>query len=62
MRLGLANKFFLMSILLYFVAGAMALLKIKYSILALIAAVIFLAFGFVINTTTRWKKLFKRSA
>ena len=49
MRLGLANKFFLISILLYFIAGAMALLEMEYSILALLAAVIFLAFGFVKN-------------
>lgn len=61
MRLGLANKLFLISVLLYLIAGIMALLNTGYSVLALFAAIIFLAFGFFLNTKTKRKKLLKRS-
>ena len=61
MRLNLANKFFIISFLLYLTAGIMALLKMGYSILVLLAAIIFLAFGFFNHSKAKWKKLFKRS-
>ena len=61
MRASLANKFFIISFLLYLISGVMALVKIGYSILALLAAAIFLAFGFFYHSQAKWKKLFKRS-
>jgi len=61
MRLSLANKLFLISALLYLIAGIMALLKMGYIILVLLAAIIFLALGFFYHTKAEWKKLFKRS-
>ena len=61
MKLSPANRFFIISVLLYLIAGIMALLKMGYSIFALLAAIIFLAFGFFFNAAIKIKKLFKRS-
>tara|TARA_B100000315_G_C14507319_1_gene555262 strand:+ start:684 stop:872 length:189 start_codon:yes stop_codon:yes gene_type:complete len=60
MKLKLANKFLIIGLLLYVVAGIVAISKISYSIVILLSAIIFLAFGFFMHVKQKWAKLFKK--
>ena len=60
MKIKLANKFLILGLLLYLVAGIAAVSKMNYSVFILLAATIFLAFGFFVNVKFRWFKLFKK--
>ena len=60
MKLNLANKFLILGVLLYILAGIAAIGKMKYSLVVLAAATIFLASGFFANVRFRWGKLFKK--
>ena len=61
MRAGLANRLFIASILLYLAAGIYAFVKKKFSIILILAAIIFLALGFFCSMKITWKKLSKKS-
>ncbi|GAF96478.1 unnamed protein product [marine sediment metagenome] len=60
MKIKLANKFIFLGLLLYIVAGIMAISGMNYSAIVLLAAIIFLAFGFFVNVKFKWKRLFKK--
>jgi len=60
MKLNLANKFLIIGLLLYVVAGIVVISKMRYSIVVLLGAIIFLAFGFSVNVKTKWSRLFKK--
>ena len=60
MKIKLDNKFIFLVFLLYIVAGIMAISGMNYSAIVLLAAIIFLAFGFFVNVKFRWKSLFKK--
>jgi hypothetical protein len=60
MKLNLANKFLILGILLYILAGIAVIGKMDYSVIILLAATVFLAFGFFANVRFRWDKLFKK--
>ena len=60
MKIRPANVFLVIGLLLYILAGIAAMLKMNYSIIILLAATIFLAFGFFVNVKLRWIKLFKK--
>jgi len=56
----LANKFLVLGILLYIIAGIAAISKMDYSVVIILAAIIFLALGFFVNARFRWVNLFKK--
>jgi hypothetical protein len=61
MKLKLFNKFLIIGILLYLIAGIASIIsKMNYSILILLASAIFLALGVFVNVKLRWFKLFKK--
>ena len=60
MKIRFANKFLILGILLYILAGIMGLGKVNYSIIVLLVAIIFLAFGFFENVKLKWFKSFKK--
>ncbi len=60
MKIKLANKFLIIGLLLYLIAGIMAINGMNYSAIVLIAATIFLALGFFVNARLRWFRLFKK--
>lgn len=62
MKKRLANKFLISGLLLYILAGIMFIGKINYSVVILLAAVVFLAFGFFMHIRLRWVRLFKKKA
>ena len=62
MKIKLANKFLIIGLLLYIVAGAAVISKMNYSLVILLGAIIFLALGFFAHTKLRWAKLFKKKA
>jgi hypothetical protein len=49
-----------MGFLLYVVAGILAMSEMNNGVIVLLAATIFLAFGFFINVKLKWFKLFKK--
>jgi hypothetical protein len=60
MKIKLANTFLIFGVLLYIGAGIAVISKMNYSVLILIVAIIFLAFGFFVHIKQRWIKLFKK--
>ncbi|MDP6600409.1 MAG: hypothetical protein QF798_03155 [Candidatus Woesearchaeota archaeon] len=60
MKTRLSNLFLIFGLVLYTLAGIAAISKMSYSIIALLAATIFLAFGFFVNVKLRWVKSFKK--
>ncbi len=60
MKIRLANKFLIIGFLLYIIAGIESIIKMNYSIIILLGATIFLAFGFFAHTRLKWAKLFKK--
>ena len=60
MKIKLANKLLILGLLLYLIAGIAAVSKMNYSVFILLAAIIFLAFGFFVNVKLRWFKLLKK--
>ena len=60
MKIKLANLFLIFGLLLYLVARLAAISKMSYSIIALLAATIFLAFGFFAHARLKWIRLFKK--
>ena len=58
----LANKFLVLGILLYIIAGIAAISKMDYSVVIILAAIIFLALGFFMNIKLKWFRLFKKKA
>ena len=60
MKTKLANIFLIFGLILYVLAGIATMIKMNYSIIILLAATIFLAFGFFVNVKLRWIKLFKK--
>jgi hypothetical protein len=60
MKIKLANKFLIIGLLLYLIAGIMAINGMNYSAIVLIAATIFLALVFFVNVKFRWFRLFKK--
>jgi len=60
MRLNLANKFLIIGLLLYIIAGVATISKMNYSVIILLVSIIFLAFGFFEHTKLKWAKLIKR--
>ena len=60
MKIKSANKFLISGLFLYAVAGIMTLSKMNYSVIVLLAAIIFLALGFFANVKNKWVKLFKK--
>ena len=60
MKIKLANKFLILGLLLYIAAGIAVISKMNYSILILLAAIIFLGFGFFVHMRSKWFKLFKK--
>jgi len=59
MKSKLSNIFVAFGFLLYLIAGIMALVKMNYSIIILLAATAFLAFGFFVHKKQHWSRLFK---
>ena len=59
MKIKPANKFMILGLLLYFIAGIAAFVGMNYSIIVLLVAMIFLAFGFFEHVKFKWFKLFK---
>ena len=60
MKISFANKFLILGLLLYLVAGIMVLSKMNYSFIVLVGAIILLAFGFFTHVKLKWTKLFKK--
>jgi len=60
MKLNLANKFLILGLLLYIVAGIVFISQTNYSIVILLAAIIFLAFWFFMHIKHKWSRLFKK--
>ena len=60
MKIKLANKFLIIGLLLYIVAGVAVISKMSYSIVILLGAIIFLALGFFAHMKLKWIKLFKK--
>ncbi len=62
MKLNSANKFLVLGLLIYLIAGIMFISKMDYSVVIILAAIIFLALGFFTNVKLKWFKLFKKKA
>ena len=60
MKLSLANKFLVIGILLYLIAGVAAITQMNYSIIILLAAIIFFALGLFASIKSRAYNLFKK--
>jgi|TARA_B100001964_G_C14192820_1_gene581923 hypothetical protein len=60
MKINRTNKLLLIGLLLYIFAGIMAITGLSYSSIILLAAIIFLAFGFFVNVKFRWDRSFKK--
>ena len=60
MRINFANKFLILGLLLYIIAGIATISKMNYSIIILLIAIIFLAFGFFMHIKGKWVRLFKK--
>lgn len=60
MKIRLANIFLIFGLVLYTLAGIAAISKMSYSVIALLAATIFLAFGFFAHARLKWIRLFKK--
>ena len=60
MKTRLANLFLIFGLALYILAGIASISKMSYSIIALLAATIFLAFGFFAHARLKWIRLFKK--
>ncbi|MFH0868125.1 MAG: hypothetical protein V1831_02335 [Candidatus Woesearchaeota archaeon] len=58
----LANKFLVLGILLYIIAGISVIIQMNYNILILLVAIIFLAVGFFKHKKTAWLKLVRKRA
>jgi len=59
MRVKLANKFLIIGLMLYIVAGLAFLSKMGYSIVILFGAIVFIALGFFMYIKRKWLKIFK---
>jgi hypothetical protein len=59
MEIGLANKFLIIGLLLYAIAGIMFMAKMRFNIIAAIASMPFLAIGFFMHIKHRWLNLSK---
>ena len=62
MKLNSANLFLVLGLLIYLIAGIAAISKMDYSVVIILAAIIFLALGFFMNIRLKWFKLFKKKA
>ena len=60
MKISLANKFLVLGLLIYLIAGIAAISKMDYSVVIILAAIIFLAFGFFASIKLKWTRLFKK--
>ena len=56
MKIELANKFLIIGLLLYIIAGAAVINKMNYNIVILLGAIIFLALGFFAHMKLKWSK------
>jgi len=62
MNVRLANKFLALGLVLYLIAGVSALLKFNFNLIVILAAIVFIAFGFFAHMKLKWVKLFKKKA
>lgn len=59
MKIKPANKLLILGIALYLLAGIAVVTESSYSLIILLIAVIFLAFGFFKHVKSKWLKMFK---
>ena len=60
MKVKLANQFLILGLLLYIIAGIATVIQMNYSIIILLPAIIFLAFGFFMHVKGKWVRAFKK--